>query len=57
MKSESQDEKISYLKFIFGSLIIDETIFCKLNTDKNKSVYKILSTWIENYEKELKQIN
>ncbi len=52
---QSQDEY--KFKFIFGSLIIDNTMFCRLNVDNNKSVYKILSRWIKMYEEELKNTN
>ena len=49
MKSRSQDEINT--KFIFGSLIQDKTLFCLLNINTNKGVYKIMSRWIELYEK------
>ena len=52
MKSRSQDEiNVSNIKFIFGSLIQDRTLFCRLNINTNKGVYKIMSRWVELYEK------
>ena len=53
MKPESQDEK-TLVKFVFGSLIIDQTIYCKLGIKRNKRVYNILNGWIEKYEEEEK---
>ena len=52
MKSRSQDEiNVSNIKFIFGNLIQDRTLFCRLNINTNKGVYKIMSRWVELYEK------
>ena len=51
MKPKSQDEK-TLVRFVFGSLIIDPTIYCKLGIKRNKRVYKILHGWIEKYEEE-----